>query len=91
MKTLVDSQNLSIFLFNDSVVIEEKNGMLEIVDGSNVFFLGDKNSQNTTVHYNVNAPQDWRACRYFFNGASWVKNNAWVDPSIVSPPITTPV
>ena len=90
MKTLVDSQNLSTFLFNDDVVIEEENEMLKIMDGSNVFFLGDKNFQNTTIYYNVNAPQDWRACLYFFDGTSWEKNNSWDDPSIVNPPITAP-
>jgi hypothetical protein len=83
MKTLVDSiQQLSIFVLEDNATIEEQNGMLKINDNGKVFFLGDKNSQNTVVYYNIEAPQDWRASRYFYDGTSWSVNDKWEDTSI---------
>tara|TARA_R110002126_G_scaffold239981_1_gene383253 strand:- start:113 stop:427 length:315 start_codon:yes stop_codon:yes gene_type:complete len=89
MKTLIDTtKNLSIFVFEDDVVIEEENGILKINDNGDVFFLGDKNFQNTAIYTDVTVPQDWRACLYFYDGSLWSKNNDWVDPSIIQSPNT---
>lgn len=47
------------------------------------FNIGDLNSTNAVLVENVTPPEDWRGCKYLYDGA-WTLNPKWVDPFVVN-------
>ena len=78
MKTLTKN-DLSLYLFDESepLTITEDN----ISVGSPAkFVIADCNSNNTTLHEGVVAPEDWSGCKYFYRDSLWTLNPDWVEP-----------
>lgn len=80
MKTIVNNENVSLYIFNDDEVIVQLDNKTTIGDPVRLN-IADCNSTNTTVYNDVIPPDDWRGRKYLFNGSEWSENPVWIDPS----------
>lgn len=82
MKTITrKSTNVSLYLFNDDVVVDVKSN--EIVIGNPPeFIIGDCDSSNAVLFENVSNPEDWQGWKYLYTeSGGWVLNPDWIDPN----------
>jgi len=80
MKTLIEnSTKLSKYIWEDNEVVTVQEDMTYAPG----FNIGDLNSTNAVLVENVTPPEDWRGCKYLYDGA-WTLNPKWVDPSVVT-------
>jgi len=81
MKTILDSENCSKYLFADDKVVTVKPDCIEV--GSPVeFIINDMNSNNATLIEGVTEPDDWYGCKYNYVNGAWELCPDWVDPRI---------
>jgi hypothetical protein len=78
VKTLVKNE-VSIYLFEDSEVVNMKEDVIEVGDPIK-FIIADCNSSNTTLIEGVTDPGDWAGHKYLYNG-DWVANPSYVEPT----------
>tara|TARA_B100001079_G_C16407691_1_gene514577 strand:+ start:3185 stop:3478 length:294 start_codon:yes stop_codon:yes gene_type:complete len=82
MKTLVNDNNHSVFLWEDNVVLNESQDRYEVGDPVELI-ISDCNSTNTTLYEDVTPPADWVGCKYFFDGTDWTKDTDFDDSAHV--------
>ena len=79
MKTLIFTETKeSKYIWEDSEIII----VTETQTNATNLFIMDLNSTNAVLVENVTPPEDWRGCKYLYDGA-WTLNPKWVDPSVV--------
>ena len=81
MKTIIDSNNCSKYLFknNKQVVFHSEN--IEIKKANKLLFIiGDLNENNSSLIEDISAPDDWVGCKYIFDGTNWELSLDWVEP-----------
>ena len=79
MQTIIHNDtNMSAYLFEDDVVITATAS--QTTASSLSFIIGDMKTSNSTIYTGVTPPEDWRGCRYFFDGTTWTVNENWTDP-----------
>ena len=67
MKTLIDSDKMSRFLWEDSVVITQDSSTTTVGDPVE-YIVSDVNSSNSTIIENVpDVPSDWFGCKYIYD------------------------
>lgn len=85
MKTICFKEStISAYLCDDAefVNINEEN----IIIGDPVrFIVLDMNSFNATLHEKIQAPNDWKGLKYFFDGSTWSLNSDYLKPPIALP------
>jgi hypothetical protein len=80
MKTLIFTETKeSKYIWEDSALIV----LTETQTNAPNLFIMDLNSTNAVLIGNVTPPEDWRGCKYLYDGA-WTLNPKWVDPSAVN-------
>ena len=81
MKTIIDSENCSKYLFADDKAVLIKDNCIEV--GSPIeFIIGDLNANNATLIEGVTEPEDWFGCKYNYVNDAWELCPDWVDPRI---------
>ena len=78
MKTLTNTDNVSIYLFEDGEAVNITSSNIT-VGAPPKFIISDCNSTNTTLHSNVTSPEEWMGHKYTYNGA-WAAVEGWVTP-----------
>jgi len=78
MKTLTNTDNVSIYLFEDGEAVSITSSNIT-VGAPPKFIISDCNSTNTTLHSNVTSPEEWMGHKYTYNGA-WAAVEGWVTP-----------
>lgn len=81
MKTLTKA-NLSLYLFDDAETLLIEDDKITVGDPVK-FIISDCNSENTVLHEGVTAPEDWKGCKYMFDGTNWTPSPNWVDPATI--------
>lgn len=80
MKTLIEnSTKQSKYIWEDNETVNVRDDMTYAPNLN----IGDLKSDNATLIENVTLPEDWRGCKYLYDGA-WTLNPKWVDPSVVN-------
>tara|TARA_R110000803_G_scaffold164150_2_gene227888 strand:+ start:385 stop:684 length:300 start_codon:yes stop_codon:yes gene_type:complete len=83
MKTIIDEQNCSKYLFEDDKQLNITADQIEVGSPAKLdFIIGDLNSTNATIHLNTTPPADWQGGRYTFDSTTWVQVAGWVDPKV---------
>jgi len=67
MKTLTNSRNVSIYLFEDDEVLNITSSNIT-VGAPPKFIINDCNSTNTTLHSGVTSPEEWFGHKYTYDG-----------------------
>jgi hypothetical protein len=82
MKTIIDDQNCSKYLFEDDKQINITGTGTEVGDPANLdFIIGDLNSSNSTLIEGVTEPDDWFGCKYTCaTDGTWTVDADWDDP-----------
>ena len=81
MKTVIlNSDKRSIILVEDSVSITIHTNHIK----KNNEFIYGLYKDKVSLYENVEAPEDWRAGKYTYDGTSWSLNSNWVDPSTLT-------
>ncbi len=81
MKTIIDNNNCSKYIFTDEKQVNVKDDCIEV--GSPVeFIIGDMNSSNSTLIEGVAEPKDWYGCKYNYVNDVWELCPDWVDPRL---------
>lgn len=79
------STNIIIYVVEDDVNVEWKDGMLQFSDFRDGFFTegdGDQVESNLQVYEYVEAiPEDWIGRKYKYENESFVLNPDWEDPA----------
>jgi len=84
MKTLIFTETKeSKYIWEDSEIII----LTETQTNAPNLFIMDLNSTNAVLVESVTPPEDWRGCKYLYDGA-WTLNPKWVDQSVT--PVVTP-
>ena len=81
MKTILDSENCSKYLFADDKTITVKTDCIEVGNPLD-FIIGDMNSGNATLVEGVTEPDDWFGCKYNYVNGVWELCPDWVDPRL---------
>ena len=79
MKTLINTGNVSIYIFEDEEVLDITDTNIT-VGAPPKFIISDCNSTNTTLHSNVTSPEEWCGHKYTYDGA-WSAVEGWVSPT----------
>ncbi len=80
MKTIVDSNNVSKYIFADDVTISVSADCID-VSGGQTLCIADMNSSNASAIESVNAPDDWYGGKYTCTAdGTWTAVPDWVDP-----------
>ena len=80
MKTIVDSNNVSKYLFADDVTISVSADCID-VSGGQTLCIADMNSSSASAIESVNAPDDWYGGKYTCTAdGTWTAVPDWVDP-----------
>lgn len=80
MKTIVDSNNVSKYLFADDVTISVSVDCTDI-SGGQTFCIVDMNSGNSSIVDGVSTPDDWYGGKYTCTAeGTWTAVEGWVDP-----------
>lgn len=83
MKTITRNDNdISLYIFDD-VEIVSVNSDETVVGFPKKLTIDDCNSSNVTLHENVTPPEDWFGWKYLFDGAEWILNPNWVEPTVL--------
>ena len=84
MKTIIDLDNCSKYLFADDKAVVVKADCIEVGDPANLdFIIGDLNANNSTLIEGVTEPDDWFGCKYNCAAdGTWSLVEGWVDPRI---------
>lgn len=82
MKTIT-RKNLSLYLFDSEKPLAVTAENIAVGDPVE-FIISDCNSNNTVLHENVIAPQDWAGYKYFFDGSTWTVNPDWVSHETIT-------
>jgi len=81
MKTIIDENNCSKYLFADDKSVMVNSDCIEI--GSPIeFIIGDLNSSNATLIEGVTEPEDWYGCKYNYVNGAWELCSDWIDPRL---------
>ena len=82
MKTIIDLDNCSKYLFADDKAVVIKADCIEI--GNPIeFIISDLKSSNATLIEVVTEPDDWYGCKYNCAAdGTWSLVEGWVDPRI---------
>lgn len=82
MKTIIDLNNCSKYLFEDNKAVLVKANCIEV--GSPIeFIIGDLNFSNSTLIEGVTEPDDYYGCKYSCAAdGTWSLVEGWVDPRI---------
>ena len=70
MQTIIDNNNVSLFIFEDSDVVSLTEAGIKAPG----FTIGDLNSSTATLVATPAPPSDWIGSKYLYNGVSWVLN-----------------
>ena len=85
MKTLIRKHsNVSLYLLADDVPVNIGNSTIYI-GGAVDTYVCDCNLDNTVLHENITAPDDWKGCKYLFDGTTWALNPDWAEPTPPTP------
>ena len=80
MKTIVDSNNVSKYIFADDVTITFSADRIDI-SGGETFGIADMNEGNASSIEGTTAPDDWCAGKYTCTAdGTWTAVPDWVDP-----------
>ncbi len=80
MKTIVDSDNVSKYLFADDVTISMSVDCID-VSGGQTLCIADMNSSNASTVESINPPDDWYGGKYTCTAeGTWEAVEDWVDP-----------
>lgn len=80
MKTIVrNDSNVSLYLFDDGMKLQINSTGI-IVGDPVEFIIGDCNSNNVTVVSGIDAPEDWKGCKYLYASGEWSLNPEWIEP-----------
>ena len=82
MKTIVsNSDNLSKYILENNKTVNSTEVNIAVGDPNNLdFYIGDLNSNNSTIYENITPPEDWEGNRYTFDGSSWTEVEGWINP-----------
>ena len=81
MKTIIDLDNCSKYLFADDKAVVVKADCIEI--GNPIeFIISDLKSSNATLIEGVTEPDDWYGCKYNYVNGVWELCPDWVDPRL---------
>lgn len=82
MKTIVsNSDNLSKYILENNKTVNSTEVNIAVGDPNNLdFYIGDLNSNNSTIYENITPPEDWQGNRYTFDGSSWTEVEDWINP-----------
>lgn len=81
MKTIIDLDNCSKYLFADDKAVVVKADCIEI--GNPIeFIISDLKSSNATLIEGVTEPDDWYGCKYNYVNGAWELCPDWVDPRL---------
>ena len=81
MKTIIDLNNCSKYLFEDNKAVLVKANCIEV--GSPIeFIIGDLNFSSATLIEGVTEPEDWYGCKYNYVNGAWELCPDWVDPRL---------
>ena len=81
MKTIIDENNCSKYLFADDKIVTVKSDCIEVGNPAE-FMIGDMNSSNATLIEGVTEPDDWVGCKYNYVNGVWELCPDWIDPSL---------
>jgi hypothetical protein len=70
MKTITLKNGTSVYLFENSEEVFLESHRIIVGDPIKLI-INDLNVNNSTLHENVTAPDDWKAHKYLFNGVVW--------------------
>lgn len=74
MKTLVTKDSaISKYVLQDDVVVVMHPDRVVVGDPF-MYVIGDCNSNNVVLHFNVTPPEDWVGNKYLFDSGSWTPN-----------------
>ena len=77
MKTITKNDgDISLYIFEDNKELDI-NAKTIIVGEPVEFIIGDYNSSNSTLHENVDSPDDWVSHKYSFDGSTWTASEAY--------------
>lgn len=80
MKTIVDANNVSKYLFADDVTISVSADCID-VSGGHTLCIADMHSANSSVVESVSTPDDWYGGKYTCTADGvWTAVADWVDP-----------
>jgi hypothetical protein len=82
MKTITKNK-LSLYIFEEDRKLNINETLITVGDPAE-FIIGDCNSNNSMLHENVIPPEDWKACKYFYDSEVWTLNPKWLDTSDVN-------
>ena len=72
MKTITRN-NISLYIFDDNEIIIRTPENIMVGDPIKII-ISDCNLNNSLLHENVVAPQDWENMKYSFDGNEWQMN-----------------
>jgi hypothetical protein len=82
MKTIVrKGTNMSLYLVPDDMKVFVNTLITQFGEPAE-FFAADCTADNTTLYENIAAPDDWKPCKYLFDGTAWTLNPDWVAPEL---------
>lgn len=80
MKTIVRrGTNVSLYLVADDVPVTVGDS-ITYIGGSVDTHVCDCRADDAVLHEGATAPDDWKGCKYLFDGATWSPNPDWVAP-----------
>ena len=79
MKTIIDANNCSKYLFADDKTVVVKADCIEVGNPID-FVICDLNSTNSTVIEGVTEPEDWFGTKYNYVSGAWELFPDWTDP-----------
>jgi hypothetical protein len=83
MKTIIDENNCSKYIFEDATQLNITANFIEVGDPANLdFMIGDLNANNSTLIEGVTEPEDWYGCKYNYVNDAWELCPEWVDPRL---------
>lgn len=79
-----DRINTSIYLFDDSEVIDIASNQTTVSDsnGNPTLIISDVNTSNGTLHTGVETPEDYFGWKYTYANDTWTAVEGWVDPRL---------
>jgi hypothetical protein len=78
MKTILDSENCSKYLFADDKIVTLKADRIEVGFPLD-FIIADLNLNNARLIEGVTEPLDWHGCKYNYINDSWELCPEWVE------------